>query len=423
MSNNTNILSMDANMELRYGERTFANGVTLSEDTRKTGLNNNVLVIGNTGCGKTGSYICSVLKDIQSSVILQDVKGKLYGMFADELMSRGFNVINLDFTDPVKSQGYNPLAAVRRHKDGSIYEQDIKAIADSISPPSSSHDEPIWDMCSATMIEFMLAYTLEALPEEHHNMIAVSELFHTYIKDHGDIYFLKWIKDHPDSISAKLFYEIQANRAADKMFASYVGFVSAHLQGFTLKEAQVIFSNENPIDLADIGRRKTAVFIKTSDTEHNFDNIVSLFYTQTLQVLCREADNNPDGKLDVPVHMILDDFGATSAYINDFDKNISTIRSRDIYASLIIQSLSQLETMYKANADKTIINNCDTLLFMGCNDPDTARMIADRTLKTADSILCMPRNKVYVIMSGRQAILADKIAPYSMLRKNSECTM
>lgn len=85
---------------------------------------------------------------------------------------------------------------------------------------------------------------------------------------------------------------------------------------------------------------------------------------------------------------------------------------------MIIQSLSQLATMYNENAAKTIINNCDTLLFMGCNDPDTARMIADRVSKTVDSILCMPRDKVYVILSGRQAILADKIAPYCMLQKN-----
>ncbi|MGN0623005.1 MAG: VirD4-like conjugal transfer protein, CD1115 family [Oscillospiraceae bacterium] len=422
MKNNVNIRTEVLN-EPRYGERSFAKGVALSEDTRKTGLNNNVLVIGNSGCGKTGSYICSVLKNIQSSVILQDVKGLLYDMFADDLRSRGFNVINLDFTEPENSRGYDPLAAVRRHQDGSIYEQDIKAIADAISPPTSQADEPIWDLCSAMLIQFILAYTLEALPEEHHTMLVVSELFHTYIMDHGEIHFLKWIKEHPDSVSAKLYAEIQSNRTADRMFASYVGVASAHLQGFTIKEAKIIFSDEDPIDLADIGRRKTAVFIKSSDTDHNFDNIVSLFYTQTLQVLCREADSNPDGKLRVPVHMILDDFGATSAFINDFDRNISTIRSRDIYASMIIQSLSQLETMYKAAAAKTIINNCDTILFMGCNDPETARMIADRALRTADSILCMPRDKVYVIMSGRQAMLADKIAPYSMLSKNNEYSM
>lgn len=410
----------------RYGKRIFANGVDLSEDTRQTGLNNNVLVIGNSGCGKTGSYICSVLKNIQSSVILQDVKGQLYGMFAADLRRRGYNVVKLDFTEPLKSRGYNPLATVRRNGDGSVYEPDVKAIADSISPITSDPKEPIWDMCAAAMIEFMIAYTLEAMPTEQHNMVTVTNLFRTYIQHQGDLYFLKWIKDNPDSISARLFAEIQANRVADKMFASYVGMASAHLQGFTMKAAKLILSKSDPIDLADIGRRKTAVFIKVSDTEHNFDNIVSLFYTQTLQTLCREADSNRYGKLPVPVHLILDDFGSTSAFINNFDKNISTIRSRDIYASLIIQSLSQLQTMYDECAAKTIINNCDTLLFMGCNDPDTARMIADRTSRTVDNILCMPRNKVYVIMSGRKAMLADKIAPYSMLDtlgSDPECSM
>lgn len=402
----------------RYGKRVLAQGVELSENTKVTGLNNNVLVIGNSGCGKTGSYICSVLKDIKSSVILQDVKGLLYNMFASELRANGYNIIKLDFTEPEKSQGYNPLASVKRNKDGSLYEPDIKAIADSISPVSSSCKEPYWDMSAAQMIELMVAYTLEALPKEHHNMTSVLELFHTYIQSNGDAYFLKWIKDNPDSLSAKLFAETQASRLADRTFGSIAGIASSHLQCFNMKELKYIFNNKVSINLADIGRRKTAVFIKTSDTEHNLDTLVSLFYAQTLQALCREADNSPDGRLPVPVHMILDDFGATSAYINDFDKNISTIRSRDIYASLIMQSLSQLATMYNENAAKTIINNCDTLLFMGCNDPDTARMIADRVSKTVDSILCMPRDKVYVILSGRQAILADKIAPYSMLQKN-----
>lgn len=97
----------------RYGKRTLAKGVELLEDTKVTGLNNNVLVIGNSGCSKTGSYICSVLSDIKSSVILQDVKGLLYDMFSGELRAKGYNIIKLDFTEPEKSQGYNPLAAVK----------------------------------------------------------------------------------------------------------------------------------------------------------------------------------------------------------------------------------------------------------------------------------------------------------------------
>lgn len=100
----------------RYGKRIFARGVELLENTKVTGLNNNVLVIGNSGCGKTGSYICSVLSDIKSSVILQDVKGLLYDMFSGELRAKGYNIIRLDFTEPEKSQGYNPLAAVKRNK-------------------------------------------------------------------------------------------------------------------------------------------------------------------------------------------------------------------------------------------------------------------------------------------------------------------
>ena len=118
--------------------------------------------------------------------------------------------------------------------------------------------------------------------------------------------------------------------------------------------------------------------------------------------------------------MILDDFGATSAYISNFDKNISTIRSRDIYASLIIQSLSQLATMYDANAAKTIINNCDTLLFMGCNDPDTARMIADRASKTMDNMYAKGQGLCDILRQTGYACRQDRTIQYASKRSSDK---
>jgi type IV secretion system protein VirD4 len=396
-----------------YGTRILAEGVSVTENTRISGRNNNVCCIGSSGSGKSGGYVVPNIQTLESSIILQDTKGRLHGLLGEDLKKRGFNVVNLDFENPQNSCGYNPLAAVRIYEDGTVCEQDIMQIANVLSPVIETK-EPFWDMSSAAMIRFLIAFTLEALPEDEHNMMSVVNLFHTFVKPDGYKGFLPWIKDHPDSMSAHAFSEVQTNRPAERTFACIAGFVAAKLASFMVKEAADIFASENSVDIADIGRRKTAVFVKVSDTDQTFKDVVSIFFTQAINTLCREADANPDGRLDVPVHFILDDF-ASGTYIPNFDQIISVIRSRDIWTSIIIQSMSQLKTMYSDYAADTIINNCDTILYLAANDFETAKYIGRRAFKTADCILTMPRSKAYVLFSGEKALLADKIRPYSTL--------
>jgi type IV secretion system protein VirD4 len=396
-----------------YGTRILAEGVSVTEDTRISGRNNNVCCIGSSGCGKSGGYVVPNLQTLENSIILQDTKGKLCDLLGDDLKKRGFNVINLDFENPNNSYGYNPLDAVRLHEDGSVYEQDIMQIANVLSPKLNS-DDPFWEMSSAAMIRFLIAFTLEALPEDEHNMMSVVDLFHTFVQPNGHTGFLPWINEHPHSMSAHAFAEVQTSRPADRTFACIASFAAANLASFTVKEVANIFAGENSINIADIGRRKTAVFVKVSDTDQTFKDVVSLFFTQAINTLCREADKNPEGRLDVPVHFILDDF-ASGTYIPNFDQIISVIRSRDIWTSIIIQSMSQLNTMYSAYAADTIINNCDTILYLAANDVGTAKYVAKRAFKTTDNILTMPRDKAYVLFSGEKALLANKIKPYSTL--------
>jgi type IV secretion system protein VirD4 len=168
----------------------------------------------------------------------------------------------------------------------------------------------------------------------------------------------------------------------------------------------------NSFNIADLGREKTVLFINVSDTDRAFDSIVNIFYTQALQVLCAEADSKADGRLAVPVRMILDDFAA-SARIPDFDKLMSVIRSREISVSIILQSLSQLDTLYDRAMSLTIINNCDNILYLGGKDMETANFVANFAGKTPEAILSMERDKAYLIRTGEKARLVQKIAPYS----------
>ena len=133
-----------------------------------------------------------------------------------------------------------------------------------------------------------------------------------------------------------------------------------------------------------------------------------------MQTLCAQADQQKDGRLAVPVRIIMDDFAAGTR-IPNFDKIISVIRSRDISVSLILQSMMQLESMYTAAEASTIINNCDHILYLGTQDIKTAEFVSYRAFKTPESVLCMPLNQAILITKGEKAAFVNKIVPYSTI--------
>ena len=169
-----------------------------------------------------------------------------------------------------------------------------------------------------------------------------------------------------------------------------------------------MYSAPDRIRFQTLGQEKTAVFLTISDTDRSMDGLVNPFYTQALQALCASADRDyPDHRLPVPVRLILDDF-ATNACIPDFDKIISVIRSREISVSIILQSISQLDSVYGHSASMTIINNCDNCLYLGGQDVETARYIAAKANKTADTILNMPLDQAYLFTRGQKGRLVRK---------------
>lgn len=396
-----------------YGSRTFAVGETITNDTRISGLNNNDIVIGTSGTGKTGGYVVPALQNIDGSLVVSDTKGLLVRRFRKELEDKGYKVRVLDFVNPDKSCGYNPLRFIRRLSDGSIREQDIISMAKLICPLLDQH-EPIWDMCASGYLAFLIGYCMEEDAPGDQNLCRVSELRHQFSRPNGDLLFADWVEEHPDTLAAKKYHEIMANRTAEKMWASIEGFVSSHLEPFNCREMMNIFArdDEDSFDINDLGREKTVLIINQSDTDRAFDPIVNLLQSQILQTLCTQADANPDGRLDVPVRIILDDF-ASGTKMPDFDKVISVIRSRDISVSLIVQSMTQLESMYEHATSVTIINNCDNILYLGSQDKETAEYIAYRAVTTIEKVLLMPRDKAYLIRSGEAARLVKKIRPYS----------
>lgn len=399
--------------ELTKTSRVLAENVWVSNDTRTTGYNNNDLIIGSSGSGKTGGYVIPNLQNITGSMVVSDTKGRLCNLFAKELKKKGYKVYVLDLVNPDKSCGYNPISEIRRYKNGNYREQDVLTLANNIVPLMDER-EPFWERAAAGYIAMLIGFCLETLGEEEQNMISVCKLHQSFIRPNGKIPFVRYFEQHPDTFAARKYNEMKASGAAEKMWSSIIEFANRALEPFEFAEAKVIFGNPNPIRISDLGKKKTVLFLNVSDTDRTFDHLVNIFYTQALQVLCTVADSNSDGRLDVPVRIIMDDF-ATSARIPDFDKVISVIRSREISVSLILQSMTQLESMYSHAEATTIINNCDHVLYLGSQDQETAQFVGTRAYKTPDSVLCMPRTKAILLTNGERAKEVNKIRPYSTM--------
>lgn len=401
-------------------ERILGKDVFVSNDTRQTRLNNNDLIVGVSGSGKTGGYVVPNIAQCNESMVVADTKGLLYKKFHAKLEKAGYTVYRIDFKNFANSCGYNPLDYIRRKRDG-ICEQDIITIAE-VLVPMQSEKEPFWEMSARMLITCLIAFVKEALPKAEQNLRSVCRLSQVIGSRAGLYMFRELAAELPDSIAVRRYKEIQSIMKADKTWACIKQSASVALELFGMEEAKNMFVGKSGFQIKEIGERKTAVFVNVSDTDRAFDTIINVFYTQVLHELCNVADKTKKGCLKVPVRFILDDF-ATNAYIPDFDKIISVIRSREIAVSLILQSISQLETLYTPAQAQTIINGCDHLLYLGGQDVQTAKFIGTKANKTADTILNMKLDDAYLFSRGELPRKIEKVPPYryqTLIRRRQE---
>lgn len=402
---NNNIKNIN---NLSESKNILASNVSVSLNTRKTGINNNVAIIGPTGAGKSRNYCLPNILEANCSMIVSDPKGTLYDKCRAFLEHRGYKVQKLDLIDMSGNVGYNPLDCIRYNPSTKRYnEQDIITVSEIIIVDGKA-SEPIWDMAARMYLQSLIAYTLEATPAEDHTLTQVNKL----MCDQGGKTFASLITQHmelwPDSLAAKRYLSFKSIGTADKMISSILGIVAINLSAFVFDGLSTIYSQKNKVDFAEFGKSKTALFLSVSDTDRSLDRLANLFWTQALQALCKSADKDyPDHRLKVPVRLILDDF-ATNVYIPDFDKITSNIRSREIYCSIILQSIAQLEALYGSARAKTIIGNCDQQLVLGIQDMDTATHYSVRANKPASYLMNMPVDKCLVFLRGQEAKMTTK---------------
>ena len=381
------------------GYRILAEGQTVSNDTWATGLNNNDVIIGPSGAGKSRGYVKPNLLQGSESILITDPKGSLRQEVGPVLERSGYRVREIDLADCLASPwGYNPLDYVRHDDQRDAYrEQDIMTIAACLVPLSSH--EQFWDLSARMLLEALIGYVLECLPDEEHDLYTVSRLLQEMGGKSFDYLFSELEQIAPGCFPVSRYRMFRLAKNADKMFSSILGILAANLSPYTFDGTRALFQNSRKIIFPDLGQEKTAVFLTVSDTDRAMDGLANLFYTQALQSLCAAADKSPGHRLAVPVRFILDDFAANTC-IPDFDKTVSVVRSREISVSVILQSLSQLEALYGHAKALTILNNCDHFLYLGGQDVETATFVSKKANRPVSDILNMPLDSAWLFTRG-----------------------
>lgn len=412
MTNKTTNLKKPVSTTLNDNHRILAQGRYINNNTWQTGLNNNDLIIGVSGAGKTRGYVIPNILHSNESMVIVDTKNTLSRRLSPPLKKEGYEVWNLNFAKMDQSpMGYNPLSFIERYTDQSYpyNTQDIEMLAEYLCPIECDKD-PFWDYSARMFMATLIAYVMEALPENEKHLGSVAEIQEFMAKSMFKTLITEWGDAFPESYALQKWKLYKGTDSADKTHACIRMFVGEKLSSYTSKGALKMFSNPHQVDFRSLGRRKIALFINVSDTDRSNDKLLNLLYSQALHELCDSADCSPDGRLKVPVRFIMDDFAA-NAVIPDFDKVISVIRSREIYVSLILQSLSQLDSMYGKDRAMTIINNCDSCLYLGGQDVETARYIAVKANKTADTILTLPIDAALLFVRGQKP---QQVTKYSL---------
>ena len=392
--------------------RILAQDRLISNNTRTTKLNNNDLIIGPTGAGKTRNYVKPNLLQYAleggCSLIIADTKGSLVEEVGPVMAAHGYKVINLDFINLMNnSVGYNPLDFVSYDPAQKGYsEQEILTISSALVPIETKRD-PFWEQSAQIFLSAFIGYALETLPPEEHTLEAVVQLYRNLSQPvcaeskstAGTILFQALGGKRPDSAAWQNYQMASKIVPSEKTFASIEMFLTNKLASLSLRGAKRLYNLEERINFQTLCREKTAVFLTISDTDRSMDKLVNLFYTQALDQLVKTANTSPGYRLPLPVRLILDDFAA-NVTIPDFDKPIAVIRSREISVSLIIQDINQLYSLYGVPRGNTIINNCDSQLYLGGQDVDTAQFISTKANKTKDTILNMPLDDAWLFVRG-----------------------
>ncbi|MBD5082311.1 MAG: type IV secretory system conjugative DNA transfer family protein [Ruminococcaceae bacterium] len=398
---------------MRSDNRIVGENVTFSTNCKETGLNNNVLVYGTSGCGKTMSVAEPLLlQTFNTNLVVTVTKRRLVKKYTPLFKKRCYKVLDLNFTNPDESTvSFDPLEYVRTLSDMSFLAKSIVGI--TYGKNTNSTADPYWEQCAVSLLTAEIALCLAKSDGPRATLADVLEL-------HDSITF----SESCDGISTNkddLFEKYKNTKRGAHAYNCWKTFKQA-----PFRTASCIFSTLNTIldtvftqdirkmmkldkklDFTKLGSEKTVLFVTTSAVNPALNSFINMFYAQLFKQLFEYAEKLPDGMLPIPVHVLCDDF-ATGGQILNFPEYISIFREKQISVTLLLQSESQLDAMYGYSNAITIINNCDTCLYMGGMDLKTGRSMSERLNLPLEDILYMPVGKMFVFRRGQKPIYTSR---------------
>ena len=432
--------------------RILSNNVRMSIDTSVTGLNNNMLVIGGSGAGKTFFIVKPNIMQmmLNNSFIATDPKGEIARATANMLKKNGYNVKVLNLIDMAKSDGYNPFRYIREENDV------VKLVTNIISnttPKETAPTDPFWEKSESMFLQALFYYVWLEMPPNRKNFQSVLDLLSEAEVD---------AKGNDSKLTKKMKQlaktsKLKQNHPAYKQYMKVIRgagdtvrsiIISANSRLALLENPQILrILSKDDLHLEELGigvngdkHTRTALFCIIPDSDKSYNFIVGMLYTQLFQELYFQADFKNDGKLPIQVTLMMDEF-ANVALPDDFCSLLSTMRSRRISSIIIIQNLAQIKALFK-DTWETITGNCDTLVYLGGNEKSTHQYISEmlgkstidkrstgetrgvhgsasrnydvlgRELMTSDEVRNMSNKKCLIFIKGFNPIFDDKYIPF-----------
>lgn len=371
-----------------------------------------------SGSGKSASYSIPNAYQCLGSYIFTDPKGELYDRTAGYLKEQGYEIKVLNLVRPQYSDGYNPLMHISS-------ELDVDVIANTVikgQKSDSNTSDPYWDDMAEMLLKALIYYLIATRPEEEQNLASCAELVRAANNKGGSNLLTELMSQLPYDHPARMYYK-SIEIAPEKTYGSILSSLQSKLGKFDSKEIAELTSTDT-IDFEEIGNRKTAVYVISSDTHTAYDFLLTIFFSQMIQQLYDYADLN-GGSLKEQTFFILDEF-ANIGKIPDFDKKISTSRSRKISFSVILQNIDQLEAVYEKSYE-TIMGNCDTHLFLGSNSYKTveyfSKALGEKTIGRDNISINRDRQNWKTGKSVSDQVMARALMTPDELRRmdNDDC--
>ena len=389
--------------------------VRLGLNTHKHRRSLNVLVIGGSGAAKTRSFVLPNILTANTNYVITDPKSEVLLATGGYLKEQGYDVRVLNLVNLEQSDGYNPFRYLRDEKDVLKL---VNNLIQSTTPKGSHESDPFWTKAETALLQAIILMLFQEAPEYEQNfsmVMRVLEYAEVREEDEGhvsplDLLFESIERRRPDSVAVRQYkvFKLAAGKAAKSILVS----TAVRLAPFNLPQIQAL-TNHDDMDLYTLGEKKVALYAVIPDNDNTFNFLVSLLYAQAFQALYYSADQIHHGPLPRHVRFVLDEFAAMP--LPGFTRELATMRSRSISASVIIQNMAQIKELYK-DSWETIPGNCDTILYLGGNESSThkyvSEMLGKATIDTKTHGQTKGKSGSYSTnfqMSGRELLTPDEV--------------